>query len=401
MLYLWQISDIAATYLNHTLYTMFRYLLMVVLLATTSNLFATTWVDSLDTYAREKYLPGNKYFWSWQNAALLHSMVKRYETGNAAEKAIYLNYVESAMKKTYGRANGKTPNAVASGLGMAFLYKLTQDEKYLKKCLKIYNDYLKIRRTDEGAVSHLRLFTELWDDTVFMIGQYLLGMYEATGDRAYLEEFLKQYRLHRDKLKDSDTNLWVHGWDANDRGHCTFCSQDGWADKETRRSHEYWGRGNGWIVVTLSNALSILPADDQVYPELAADLKNMLETLTPMQDTATGHWYQLPMRPNDDGNYIESSCTAMFGFGISKALQLGIVEGKAYEQAITRAYQGLRAHSIKVLEDGYVTTQNVCKGTCIGDKNYYYKRSTLPGRSYAIGMFIQFGELYERTHGLR
>ena len=376
-------------------------ILTILLLTTGLQANASTWVDSLDAYAREKYLPANKYAWTWQNAALLHSMVKRYELGNAEEKATYLAYVERAMKKTYRRANGKTPNAVASGLGMAFLYKVTKDQKYLDKCLKIYNDYLKIRRTDEGAVSHLRLYTELWDDTVFMIGQFLLQMYEATGDRAYLEEFLTQYRLHRDKLMDTDTHLWVHGWDANDRGHCTFCSQDGWADIETRRSHEYWGRGNGWIVVTLSNALDILPETDPAREELATDLRNMLVTLTPQQDKATGHWYQLPMHPTDPDNYIESSCTAMFGFGISKALQLGILEGEQYEKAVALAYNGLRQHSLRHVSDGYLTTTNVCKGTCIGDSSYYYKRNVREGRSYAIGMFIQFGLLYEMQHGLR
>lgn len=373
--------------------------LLLLFISITVN--AATWVDSLDTYAREKFLPANKYTWTWQNAALLHSMTKRYEMGNEAEKATYLAYVETAMNKTYRRANGKTPNAVASGLGLAFLYKLTKDEKYLKKCEKIYNDYLKIRRTDAGAVSHLMLFTELWDDTVFMIGQFLLQMYEATGDRMYLDEFLTQYRLHREKLMDSDTHLWVHGWDANNRGHCTFCSQDRWADKKTRRSHEYWGRGNGWIVVTLSNALEILPKDDTAWEELATDLRNMLVTLTPVQDSATGHWYQLPMRPTDEGNYIESSCTAMFGFGIGKALQLGILEGEKYENAIARAYKGLRAHSITERPDGYITTDNVCKGTCIGDKHYYYKRGILPGRAFALGMFVQFGLLYEMENDLR
>lgn len=377
-------------------------LLIIVWMSTLATGAApTTWVDSLDNYAREAYLPANKYGWTWQNSALLYSMVQRYHTGNAQEKAIYLDYVKTAMAKTYGRANGKTPNAVASGLGMAFLYGVTQEDKYLQKCLKIYNDYLNIRRTEAGAVSHLRLFTELWDDTVFMIGQFLQQLYAATGDEKYLDEFMTQYRLHRDKLQDADTKLWVHGWDADTKGHCTFCSQNRWQDKETRRSHEYWGRGNGWIVVTLSTALDVVPESHPYWKELASDLADMLVTLTPYQDSATGHWYQLPLRPTDEGNYLESSCTAMFAYGISKARQLNLLTGPEYETATTRAYHGLRAISLKTLDNGYLTPQNVCKGTCIGDSSYYYKRNTREGRSHAIGMFIQFGLLYERQHGLR
>lgn len=365
--------------------------------------FANTWVDSLDAYAREQYLPAEKYSWTWQNAALLHTMVQRYELGNEQEKETYLNYVKTAMNDKFKKANGKTPNAVASGLGMAFLYKITKDEKYLKACEKIYKDYLQVKRTEDGAISHLRLFPELWDDTVFMIGQFLLQMYQATDNALYLDEFVKQYRLHREKLQDPEQKLWVHGWDANDRGHCTFCSQNRWPDKETRKSKEFWGRGNGWIVVTLSNALDIIPEEHPYWKELAGDLTDMLEVLPAVQDSATGHWYQLPMRPEDKdiGNYLESSCTAMFAYGMSKAMQHELVSGVKYEQAIERAYNGLRNFSLYKVDNGYLNTQNVCKGTCIGDKYYYYKRNVRTGRSYAIGMFIQFGVQYERMRGIR
>lgn len=362
-----------------------------------ASLQAQTWVDTLDLYARDAYRPAHRYGWNWMNAALLSVMVNQYDRSVEKDKGQYLSYVKTAMDHTYKKARGKTPNGVASGLGMAFLYRVTKEEKYLAKSLEIYDDYLKIKRTPNGGVSHLRLFYELWDDTVFMIGEYLLQMYLATGEEKYLEEFISQFRIHRQQLQDTTTHLWVHGWDADNKNHVTLCSQNKWQNHADRRSKEFWGRGNGWIVATLSDALQIVPKEHKYWPELAAYLKEMVEVLTPLQDSTTGHWYQLPLRKAEEGNYLESSCTAMFAYGIITAQKLGLVSGPSYSQAVERAYIGLPQYSLVPVSGGYFTTQNVCKGTCIGNSNYYYARKSQQGKPYAVGMFVQFGRAYQQA----
>lgn len=363
----------------------------------TSFSHAQTWVDTLDAYAREKFLPAKNYHWRWTDAALLNTMMKQYDGASGEQKAIYLNYVKTAMERTWHVANGKTPNSVASAMGLAFLYRVTGEEKYKVKAEKVYADYLKIRRTKEGAVSHLMLFTELWDDTIFMIGQFLLEMYRATGDEKYLNEFMKQLRLHREKLQVPEYGLWVHGWDSDNKTHCTFCSQMNWADKTTRRSAEMWGRGNGWIVVTLSDALQTVPRNHAYWNELAGYLKEMIVHLPELQDKKTGHWFQLPVRNTDAANWIESSCTAMFAYGIHNALQLKLVSDSSYVTAVNAAYKGLRTYSLVPVGNNYLTPQHVCTGTCIGHAAYYFKRHQKKGSPYGIGMFIQLGRRVQQN----
>jgi unsaturated rhamnogalacturonyl hydrolase len=363
--------------------------------------FSQTWVDTLDNYARQSYLPAKKYMWLWTDAALLNTFVKEYDLNASAQKDVYLSYIKTAMDNTRIVANGHTPNDVASGLGLAFLYRVTKDEKYKKRADKIYAGYLKIRRTKEGGVSHIALFTEYWDDTIFMIGQFLLGMYQATGDKKYLDELVKQIRLHREKLLDKDYGLWYHGWDGDNKNHVTIFSQRHWPDKVTGRSAEMWGRGNGWIIVTLSDALETIPKSDPYWKELAGYLKEMIQHLPQLQDKKTGHWYQLPVRNKDPENFIESSCTAMFAYGIEAALRMGIVNDTAYSNSVTLAYKGLRQYSLVPVSEKYLTPQNVCSATCIGNKDYYFKRAVKKSRPYAIGMFIQFGLRYEIDHGIR
>jgi unsaturated rhamnogalacturonyl hydrolase len=94
--------------------------------------FSQTWVDTLDDYARNAYLPPSKYIWLWTDAALLNTMEKQYDLALPAQKQVYFNYVEKAMKASAILANGRTPNDVASGLGLAFLYRVTKQEKYKK-----------------------------------------------------------------------------------------------------------------------------------------------------------------------------------------------------------------------------------------------------------------------------
>jgi len=361
-----------------------------------------TWVDSLEQYAMQRYLPASKYTWSWQHAAFLNTMVKRYHQTEADKKTAYLNYVTKAMHRTMAGANGKSPNAVASGLGLAFLFEKTKEERYREKCAKIFEQYMDIRRTSDGAVSHLMWGTELWDDTVFMVGQFLIAMYKATGDEKYLTELGIQMRTHREKLRDEATGLWVHGWDANEKdGLPYFCGQMGWPNDSTRKSAEIWGRGNGWIFVTLSDALETIPREHPLWTEFAGYLKEMTVNLPALQDGLTGHWFQLPVRTTDPDNFIESSCTAMFAYGIITALKRGIIEGAAFERSVDMAYHGLRQHSIRPVGKGHLTATNVCTGTCIGDKDYYLKRGVQEGRSFGLAMFIQFGMRYEIEKGLR
>jgi unsaturated rhamnogalacturonyl hydrolase len=386
---------------------MLKNLLFIVSVGFGVNIFAqtarpyTSWVDSMDNYARNSFLPASQYQWTWQNASLLNVMVKQYEYGTPEQKKIYLDYIKRAMDKTAGVANGRKPNNVASGLGMAFLYRITKDEKYKAKCDKIYNDFLKTRRTDEGAISHIPLFTELWDDTVFMIGEFLLAMYKATGDEKYLDELVKQISLHRDKLQVKEWGLWVHGWDKNDWGHCMFCSQIHWSDKQTHRSPEIWGRGNGWIFVTLSDALEVVPRSNPHWNTLAGYLKEMVVHLPELQDMKTGHWNQLPVRNTEAENFIESSCTAMFAYGINSALRLGLVADERYQKSVQMAYDGLRNYSIVHLKEGNLTPKNVCTATCIGNKKYYFKRAVQQGKAYGLASFIQFGLTYEIDKGYR
>jgi unsaturated rhamnogalacturonyl hydrolase len=354
-----------------------------------------TWADSLDDYARNAFLPAKKYRWTWQKAALLRAMTSQYEMKSGADPAVYLDYVRAAMDKSMHAAYaGHNPNSVASGFGLAWLARVTGEAKYRLAAERLYPKYLAIPRTDNGGVTHLRRFRELWDDTIFMVGMYLLEMHLLSGEEKYLDELLLQVEAHREKLLVREWGLWVHGWDGDDQNHCRLCSQADWSENAGHRSTEIWGRGNGWVVVTLTQILESIPQTHPKWPTFAGYLKEMLVHLPGLQDTVTGHWFQLPVYPYAQGNYIESSCTAMFGYGIAGALRMGIVEGESYQRSVDRAYEGLRRYSMETKGGSHLSTKNVCMGTCIGDQAYYFKRKAGKEKAFGIGMFILFGRAH-------
>ncbi len=355
-----------------------------------------TWTDSMDIYVRTKYMPPLKNQWSWQRAALLKAITEQYNNTNENDKKLYLNYMIRAVKKVKGAANGRTPNAVASGLGVAFVARVTGDATYKSIAEKVFEQYQKINRTSNGGVSHLANYKELWDDTIFMVGIFLQEMYLLTNDEKYIDELVFQIDAHREKLLDPKFGLWYHGWDDDDKGRCNICGEAGWSKDPEHRSQEFWGRGNGWVVVTLSQTINVLPKSHPKREKLASYLKEMVVNLPQLQDTATGHWFQLPIRTTDPKNYIESSCTAMFAYGISSALKLGIVSSNEYQKCVDRAYIGLRKHSIQKTNKNFLTTKNVCKGTCIGSKDYYLNRRAKSQKPFGLGMFILFGRSYEK-----
>jgi unsaturated rhamnogalacturonyl hydrolase len=356
----------------------------------TWNAGAQTRVDSLDVYGREVFMPATQYKWDWGQATMLNAMVHLYYARPDAEKKVYLDYIKTAMDLTFNDANGMHPNAVASGHGMAFLAKITSDPRYLEKANKIYADYLATPRTKKGGVSHRSDTIEMWDDTIYMISMFLLEMYRYTGDEKYIRDLIEQLKVHREKLLDKKWGLWVHGYDEDNTDYNDLCSQVGWAKMTPqRKSIEFWGRGNGWVVMATADALRTVPPKSAYFKVFAKELREITRNLPELQDKNSGLWFQLPIYPNDPGNFIESSCTAMFAYGMAIGVDLKVLDQKTFLPVVEKAHAGLQKYATRQ-QGKYLIPTRVCEGTCIGEKPYYYGRKTKEGVNYAIGAYIMF-----------
>lgn len=371
---------------------------VVLFLFTRTN--AQSLSDSLLNYGMEVKTPASKYCWDWSQGVFLQAVNEKYTSATEAEKKKYLDYIKTAMDVNFDKANGSTPNSIVSGLGMALLARVTNEEKYKQKALAIYEDYQHIIKTKNGGVSHRANIAQLWDDTIYMLAMYFFEMYKLTGETKYLDDFMQQYNIHKEVLADKKTGLWVHGWNAENREYDDSCCMIGWDENPERKNHEFWGRGNGWIMITIADALNTIPKTSPYWTELKTDLIKMTANLPALQNKETGHWYQLPIHPKDSLNFQESSCTAMFGYAILQGLKLHILNPKTFMPIVNRAYVGLRKYSIRTEGSKYLVPTRICIGTCIGDKDYYYHRKIVEGNEYGIGVFSMFAQAYEQRKGM-
>ncbi len=205
----------------------------------------------------------------------------------------------------------KTVNTSIPCVGICELYQHTKDERLLK-IIQEQADYLMYEapRLENGAIIHTDPYVvvgqQMWADTIFMAGLFLAHMSKITGNQTYLEEAIRQLKLHLEVLQDSD-GLLYHAYDEQINQHIG-CK---------------WGRANAWISVAIVELLDYAKSD----PFLIEALKKQLNGLKPWQKE-NGMW-----RTVLDGKftYLEASCTYGFGYAVLKGVRLGVLEPEYLE----------------------------------------------------------------------
>jgi rhamnogalacturonyl hydrolase YesR len=188
----------------------------------------------------------------------------------------------------------------------------------------------------------------LWPDDLYMGGVFLARWGQYTGDQKYIDDAANQI-IHQAALEQDADGLWFHGYFMGERKHAPF----------------KWGRGNGWVTVALVETLSVMPENDPLRPKLIMILRKQIEGLKKVQ-AADGMWRQVLDKPE---LWEETSCTAMFAYGIARAVNRGWIATSNMEVA-RKAFAGIARN---VTADGVV--KGTCQGTNIGrDLDYYVNR---------------------------
>jgi len=259
---------------------------------------------------------------------------------------------------------------INSGKMLQRLYAKDGDPKYRAAIDTLAEQLVDHPRTSEGAFWHkLRYPHQLWMDGVYMGMPFLAGVGVMEGDNHKVEEAAREFTIARSHLRDQETGLYYHAWDE--------AREQGWADPETGRSHYVWGRGLGWYAMALVDILDVIPADAMELREpLLAIIPELADSLIQTQD-ATGAWFQIMDMPDEPGNYLEASSSAMFTYFLAKAIDKGYLP-ETYKAAADKAYAGLVSEFVSVYADGSYHLTNVCEVGGLGygrDGSYRYYMS--------------------------
>lgn len=207
----------------------------------------------------------------------------------------------------------------------------------------------------------------VWIDDMYMSIPAIANMGRLTGDTKYFDEALKQVKQFSDRLFIKEKGIYRHGWVEGMEDHPSF----------------HWGRANGWALLTTVEVLDALPANYPGRENVLALLKSHIRGLAALQ-SSEGMWHQLLDR-ND--TYLETSCTAIYTFCISHAINKGWIDAKAYGPV---AVLGWNALSSVVNDKGEV------EGTCVGtgmafDPGYYYYRPVNKYAAHGYGPVLSAG----------
>lgn len=207
----------------------------------------------------------------------------------------------------------------------------------------------------------------VWADDVYMSVSFLAQMGKQTGDKKYFDEAARQILNIAGYLWCPEKQLFYHCY-------YTDLSRNGVA---------FWGRANGWITVSLVRLLDVLPTDFEGRKQLIDLLEKQIVGASRYQNE-NGMWNQLLDKPE---SYDESSVTAMYVYGIAKAINEGWFDD-TYMRIAQLGWNALKKDQIT--ENGHF--KNVCVGTGITDDlPFYYTRPVGENEKHGLGLIIDAG----------
>ncbi|MFC2116319.1 glycoside hydrolase family 105 protein [Bacteroidota bacterium] len=201
----------------------------------------------------------------------------------------------------------------------------------------------------------------MWADDLYMSCPFLIRWAEFKDEPKYLDDAVLQIINFSTYLQDKD-GVWFHAYLVD----------------EDRPAEFKWGRANGWVMLATAEVLSAMPEDHPRREELLAVFRKHIEGLKSHQ-SESGLWYQVIDHPELNWG-VETSCTAMFTYAISRAINRGWID-KSNIEVVRKAVNGLNR---KVEADG--TILGVCRSASIGpDLKYYEDRPTQPDDQHGWG----------------
>lgn len=280
------------------------------------------------------------------------------------------------------------------GKMLFILFDKTGDQRYEKAINALMEQLRSQPRITEGGFWHKKIYPDqMWLDGLYMSAPFYAEYAVRYDHPEYFNDVINQFMIVAKHTYDPVTGLYRHAFDAS--------KKMAWADSITGQAPHAWGRAMGWFSMAIVDALDFIPADQPGRNELITILQNMIGTLAKIQDNKTGGWYQVLDRPGEPGNYIETSCTAMFSYSMLKGVRKGYLDKKYLENA-KRAYQGLIDNFIKVDAGGLVTMTQICGVAGLGGDPYrdgsyeYYIHEIIRNNDpKGVGPFIMASLEYE------
>lgn len=319
-------------------------------------------------YLMKKYPRADLYpyrSWTYPQGFLLWGYIRLYEkTGREDFYNYILAYCQEHVNED-GELLGYTGislDDIMTASVIVWAWSVTKEEKYRIAAKRVRDTYETYPRNPDGGFWHGKDRPgEMWVDGLFMGLMFLARYGKYIGDSEYcFSETVKQLNIIFARCRKDSTGLLYHAYSEG--------AQAEWANRITGCSPEIWSEGLGWYAMVLPEVLALLPENFPGRDSLLFQLRSLCADLIKVQDEGCGLWYQVVDKPGFPRNFHDTSGSAMFLYAMKKSLDMKLIEGNEYEEAVKKAYTGILSKCVCGLDGGYHVF-DACNGLCV-QKNY-------------------------------
>lgn len=341
---------------------------------------------------KELVREGKPNKWNYIDGCMITALLSLYEmTGNDRYFKFAKDFVdyfvqEDGSIRTYDVKEYNLDN-IYTASNLFFLYDKTGDEKY-KKALDLVRTQLDtMPRTKEGSFWHKDIYpNQVWLDGLYMAEPFYMRYETKFRNMEKCNDVIHQFKNVEKYMKDEKTGLYYHGYDESREMY--------WADPKTGCSPNFWLRSLGWFSLALTE--TAMACDEALYYEkryLIGLLEKLVDALIPFQDES-GMFYQVPDKPDDERNYLETSGTALISYAILKAVRLGFISPR-YAAVGEKAFDGICESYLSKNEDGTLKLGGICLVAGLGGAQhrdgsleYYFSEPVVENEARGVAPFL-------------
>ena len=307
---------------------------------------------------KEKILNGKPNTWNYIDGCMITAVLSLYEmTGDRKYLDFADNFVsfyvnEDGTMNTYDIWEYNLDN-VRPACNLFALYDLTGKKKYRKAMDTVRSQLETMPRTNEGNFWHKKIYpNQVWLDGLYMAQPFYMEYERRYRKMNGCLDSFHQFENVKRLMRDEETGLYYHGYDESREMY--------WADKDTGCSSNFWLRATGWYMAALVDTAQAM--GEQLYYEyrtLQDTLKELAESVLKFMDDDSSMFYQVINKADEEGNYLETSGSALIAYAMAKGCRLGYLT-KRFGKIAEKIFFGITEKYLSRNEQGLPRLGGIC-----------------------------------------
>ena len=208
----------------------------------------------------------------------------------------------------------------------------------------------------------------MWTDDMYMCLPFLARLGAIFSEDIYFDEAARQIFGFRERMYMHDQNIYSH----------IYFPPEDFANRVP------WGRGNGWVLLAMSELLMLMPEDHKDRAKVLEIFQNFAGGVLNCRDKRQGIWHQVI---NNHDSYVETSGSAMFITALARGVKFGWLD-EGIKDTVVEAWNSLCERCVDT--DGNV--YGVCQGSgCNKEEKYYLNLGTITNDDHGVGIVLGAG----------